>query len=329
MNSICVFCGSSSGVSARYEEATRATGRALVRAGVRLVYGGGKVGLMGVLADAVLSAGGRVTGVIPRALFEREIAHSGVSDLRIVASMHERKQTMSALADGFIALPGGAGTLEEIFEQWTWSQLGVHAKPCGLLNVNGYFSPLMAMIEHMVGEGFLARSFSAMLVVETDPAVLLTRFCSYQPPRHKWSSGSDSASVTAGVPPIRIAAAVICDRDGRILLVRKRNTLSFMQPGGKLQEGETAVAALARELREELGCTLLKAEFLGTFSAPAANEPGQSVEAELFRAEIRGDIHPGTEIEEAVWVEPSQTLQLSLAPLTRDSVLPFLETSRL
>jgi uncharacterized protein (TIGR00730 family) len=137
---------------------------------------------MGVVADSVLSAGGQVTGVIPRVLFDREIAHSGVSDMRVVQSMHERKELMASLADAFIALPGGAGTLEEIFEQWTWAQLGIHAKPCGFLNVNGYFDPLFALIERMVAEDFLARSFATMLVLETDPDRLLARFRAYQPP---------------------------------------------------------------------------------------------------------------------------------------------------
>jgi uncharacterized protein (TIGR00730 family) len=188
MTSVCVFCGSSSGNSIAYEEAARATGHALARAGLCLVYGGGKVGLMGVVADAVLSAGGQVTGVMPRALFEREIAHPGVRDMRVVDSMHERKELMADLADAFIALPGGAGTLEEIFEQWTWAQLGIHAKPCGFLNVTGYFSPLFAMIEHMVAEGFLTQSFAAMLAIETEPDRLLDRFRTYQPPARKWAT---------------------------------------------------------------------------------------------------------------------------------------------
>ena len=187
MNSICVFCGSSSGTDGVYEAAACSIGRALARAGLRLVYGGGKVGLMGVLAEAVLSAGGQVTGVMPRALFEREIAHAGVSDMRVVSSMHERKELMAGLADAFIALPGGAGTLEEIFEQWTWAQLGIHAKPCGFLNVNGYFSRLLAMIDHMVAEGFLAAPLADMLVVEGDPERLLARFREYQPPTSKWT----------------------------------------------------------------------------------------------------------------------------------------------
>ena len=142
---------------------------------------------MGVLADTVLSAGGQVTGVIPRALLDREIAHSGVSDMRIVQSMHERKELMASLAAAFIALPGGAGTLEEIFEQWTWAQLGIHAKPCGFLNVNAYFDPLLTLIERMVAEGFMARPFAAMLAVETDPDRLLARFRAYHPPPQKWA----------------------------------------------------------------------------------------------------------------------------------------------
>ncbi len=188
MRSVCVFCGSSSGGSPDYEDAARATGRSLVSAGLGLVYGGGRVGLMGVVADAVLSAGGQVTGVMPKALYEREIAHRGVPDMRIVASMHERKELMASLADAFITLPGGAGTLEEIFEQWTWAQLGIHNKPCGFLNVNGYFDPLFAMVNRMVSEGFLAPSFAAMLAVETNPGLLLDRFRTYQPPLRKWSA---------------------------------------------------------------------------------------------------------------------------------------------
>jgi len=170
-----------------YEEAARATGRALVRSGLRLVYGGGKVGLMGVLADTVLSAGGHITGVMPRALVEREIAHPSVKDLRVVQTMHERKQLMADLGDAFVALPGGAGTLEEIFEQWTWSQLGIHRKPCGFLNVNSYFTPLLAMIERMVAEGFLSAPLATMLAVEDTPDRLLARFRCYQPPTQKWS----------------------------------------------------------------------------------------------------------------------------------------------
>jgi uncharacterized protein (TIGR00730 family) len=179
MNSICVFCGSTSGANPSYEDAACAMAHALVRAKIHLVYGGGKVGLMGILADA--------------ALFEREIAHQGVNDLRVVETMHERKLLMASLSDAFVALPGGVGTLEEIFEQWTWSQLGIHAKPCGFLNVAGYFDPMVAMIEHMVAQGFLQRSFSEMLAIESSPDELLARFRVYRPPARKWSAPSGPA----------------------------------------------------------------------------------------------------------------------------------------
>jgi hypothetical protein len=188
MKSIAIFCASSLGANKIYEETARSAGQTLARAGLRLVYGGGKVGLMGILADSVLAAGGEVTGVIPRALFDREIGHKGVSDLRVVESMHERKYLMAGLADGFIALPGGAGTLEEIFEQWTWAQLGIHQKPCGLLNVNNYFAPLRAMIEHAVAEGFTQPTYASMLAIEDDLETLLDRFRTYRPAASKWSS---------------------------------------------------------------------------------------------------------------------------------------------
>src|SRR5215472_15798509 len=150
---ICVFCGSSPGNDPAFVDAARATGEVLVEHDIELVYGGARVGLMGAVADAVLVAGGKTTGIMPRALVVREIAHQGLATLHIVDTMHERKTMMSDLSDGFIALPGGAGTLEEIFEQWTWAQLGIHQKPCGFLNVKGYFDPLSDMIGRSVSEG--------------------------------------------------------------------------------------------------------------------------------------------------------------------------------
>src|SRR5947207_1854347 len=146
MRRVCVFCGSSTGARRVYADAARTLAATLVRRGLGLVYGGGSIGLMGVLADAVLAAGGEVTGVIPRALATKEIAHRSLPDLRVVETMHERKATMAALADGFVALPGGFGTLEELLEVVTWTQLGLHAKPAGLLNVEGYFEPLAALL---------------------------------------------------------------------------------------------------------------------------------------------------------------------------------------
>jgi uncharacterized protein (TIGR00730 family) len=179
---LCVFCGSSVGGSPIYAEGAAALGRALVAANVGLVYGGGSVGLMGVLADTMLTAGGHVVGVIPQSLLDLEVGHRGLSDLRVVESMHERKALMAELADAFVALPGGIGTLEEFFEAWTWTQLGVHAKPCGLLNVAGYYAPLLACIDHMVAERFLHPAYRAMVLVEDEPAALLTRLAAYTPP---------------------------------------------------------------------------------------------------------------------------------------------------
>lgn len=187
MKSIAVFCASSLGTNKIYEQAAYAVGQALARESLRIVYGGGKVGLMGVVADAALAAGGEVIGVIPRALFDREIGHAGLTDLRIVDSMHARKQLITDLSDAFIALPGGAGTLEEIFEQWTWSQLGIHQKPCAVLNVNNYFAPLRAMVDQAVAEGFTKPTFAAMLAIEDDLEKLLYRFRNYRPGPHKWT----------------------------------------------------------------------------------------------------------------------------------------------
>lgn len=155
VRSICVFCGSQSGHDSAYAEAAGAFGRLLAERGIRVVYGAGNVGLMGVLADAALAAGGQVIGVIPQRLVDRELAHTRLTELRIVTSMHERKALMAELSDAFVALPGGLGTYEELFEVLTWSQLGIHNKPCGCLNVRGYFTPLAAMLDHAVSEGFL------------------------------------------------------------------------------------------------------------------------------------------------------------------------------
>jgi len=160
--------------------------RARGRRRLGLVYGGGRVGMMGVLADAVLAHGGEVTGVIPRHLVEREVAHDGVSTLHVVTTMHERKARMVELADAFIALPGGVGTLEELFEVWAWAQLGLHAKPCGVLNVEGYYDTLQAPVARMVAEGFLRPEHGAMVLFADDPEVLLDRFADYVPPPERW-----------------------------------------------------------------------------------------------------------------------------------------------
>lgn len=185
--SICVFCGSSPGADPRYRDAAAALGSALAHSGRRLVFGGGRVGLMGAVADAALSAGGDVVGVIPRHLADREVAHLGLTDLRVVNSMHERKALMSDLSDAFIALPGGLGTLEELFEVWTWGQLGLHRKPYGLLNTAGYFDALLAFLAHGVDQRFVKAEHREMLVVETDVMRLIEALEDKEMPRvQKW-----------------------------------------------------------------------------------------------------------------------------------------------
>ena len=181
MTRICVFCGSSVGNRPAYREAAGALAQALVRRGLGLVYGGARVGLMGVLADTMLQHRGDVIGVIPQALLDREIAHAGLADLRVVGSMHERKALMVELADGFIALPGGYGTLEEFSEVVTWAQLGLHRKPCGLLDVDGYFDPLLALFDGAEAAGFLRPENRALVLVANDPETLLDLLASYKP----------------------------------------------------------------------------------------------------------------------------------------------------
>jgi uncharacterized protein (TIGR00730 family) len=176
MERVCVFTGSRPGARGEYADAARALGRELVKRDCGLVYGGGNVGLMTVIADTVLELGGHVTGVIPSALVSKEVAHLGLSDLRIVESMHERKALMADLSDGFIAMPGGIGTLEEFFEVLSWAQLGIHNKPCGLLNVGGYYDHLIQFMDHALAQDFLKARHRALLLVEDEPSKLLDRF---------------------------------------------------------------------------------------------------------------------------------------------------------
>jgi len=188
MKRICVFAGSSSGVRAEYLGAASDLGKLFAARGIELVYGGARVGLMGAVADAVLAGGGRVTGVIPKALVEKEVAHDGLTDLRIVTSMHQRKALLADLSDAFIALPGGWGTLDEMFEILTWAQLGLHRKPCGLLNVLGYFARLLSFLDHTMEEGFVRREYGALLSVAPAPAPLLDALQSQTPPAvEKWN----------------------------------------------------------------------------------------------------------------------------------------------
>jgi uncharacterized protein (TIGR00730 family) len=185
---ICVFCGASPGARPEYREVTAELARVLVSEGIGVVYGGGGVGLMGALADAVIAEGGEVIGVIPRSLVDREIAHRDVVDMRVVSSMHERKALMAELAGAFIALPGGLGTLEELFEVYTWAQLGLHRKPCGLLNVEGYYDGIADFLGHAVTERFVREEHRELLMIERDPVALLERIRAYEPDANlpKW-----------------------------------------------------------------------------------------------------------------------------------------------
>jgi uncharacterized protein (TIGR00730 family) len=189
---VCVFCGSSTGGRALYADAATALAREMVGRGIGLVFGGGAVGLMGVIADAVLAAGGHAIGVIPHALVARELAHRALPDLRVVNSMHERKATMAALADAFVAMPGGFGTVEEFCEVITWTQLGVHRKPCGLLNVGGFYDPLIAQFDRGVAEGFIKIGNRRIVVADADPGALLDALAQAPaPPEAPWISGPE------------------------------------------------------------------------------------------------------------------------------------------
>ena len=193
MKSVCVFCGSNSGRGERYIAAARALGGALAARHIKLVYGGGRVGLMGEVADATLAGGGHVTGVIPAALVAREVGHTALSEQHVVDSMHERKALMAELSQGFIAMPGGYGTLDETFEILTWAQLGMHQHPVGMLNVDGYFDKLLAFVDHAIAEGFVRPEYRKMISVADTPAGLLDAMARYQPPTvTKWITSSQA-----------------------------------------------------------------------------------------------------------------------------------------
>lgn len=187
MKRICVFCGSSPGARPAYLEMARQVGTLLARRGLGLVYGGSNVGLMGAVADAVMRAGGEVIGIIPQALQRKEVAHLHLTELRVVDSMHTRKAQMADLADGFLALPGGCGTFEELFEIITWAQIGIHRKPCALLNIEGYYDPLLTLLDHAVTERFVRAEHRRILLSDTDPERLLDAMACYTPPLlDKW-----------------------------------------------------------------------------------------------------------------------------------------------
>jgi len=188
LGAVAVFCGSLPGDDPRFLAAARDLGDLLARRSITLVYGGGRVGLMGAVADGALAAGGIVIGVIPQALVDRELAHTGVTELRITGSMHERKALMASLVDGFIALPGGAGTLDELFEAWTWNMLGIHRKPCAVLDVNSFYTGLRAHVERMTADGFIRSEHARGLLFDTDAEALLGAMARWRAPAPKWTA---------------------------------------------------------------------------------------------------------------------------------------------
>ncbi|GHB19822.1 cytokinin riboside 5'-monophosphate phosphoribohydrolase [Pseudovibrio japonicus] len=193
MGSICVFCGSSTGKRPEYETAARLLGTEIAKRGNRLVYGGAEVGLMGIVADAALEAGGEVVGVLPEALAVKELAHKSLTSLHIVGSMHERKAMMADMSDAFVALPGGLGTMEELFEVWTWGQLGYHKKPCALYNANGFYGRMLAYLDFIQEEAFMKKTHRDMLVVGDNPAQLLDQIETYEAPsRYKWITRAET-----------------------------------------------------------------------------------------------------------------------------------------
>ncbi len=328
---LCVFCGSGIGNAGAFLEEVRAVGQLLADEGIGLVYGGARVGLMGVLADAVLARGGEVIGVIPQALVQREIAHPGLTELRVVGNMHERKATMAELADGFVALPGGTGTMEEFFEAWTWGQLGLHGKPCGLLNVAGYYDALLAFIDRAIAAGFLRPHHRAMLVVESDAHALLRRFATYAPPEMKWSVSTNTAGSKVrggGAAPLVEALAWVCVQNERILVVRSRDKDMFYIPGGKRKPGESDFEALAREIKEELSVRLLPEtlSLVTVVNAPADGHPtGTTVRMICYSADHLGDLTPNSEIDEVAWL--SSTDRGRCAPAAQ-RVLDVIHTRR-
>ncbi|MFT4174297.1 MAG: TIGR00730 family Rossman fold protein [Rhodocyclaceae bacterium] len=297
---IAIFCGSSMGIDPCYAEAARLVGRALAEAGHGVVYGGGKVGLMGTVADAALAAGGEVIGVIPRHLQARELAHTGLSRLLVVDSMHERKAQMAALADAFIALPGGAGTLEEIFEVWTWAQLGLHRKPCAFFDVAGYYEGIGAFVDHAVTQGFLHAEYRDMLFFGRDIDRLLDTLARYQAPPPKWHERATEGPAALDV------LGWVCLTDRRVLMARSQGKELFFIPGGKREAGESDWQALSREIREELAVELVEetAVQICTVEDQAWGvEPPRRVRMSCYMAAHAGRMAAAGEIAEIVWLQ--------------------------
>jgi uncharacterized protein (TIGR00730 family) len=314
---ICVFCGSSTGRRPEYSQAVRDVAKLLAAQGLGLVYGGGRAGLMGLLADAMLAVGGEVIGVIPRKLQEREIAHTGLTTLHVVETMHERKAKMAELSSAFLALPGGAGTLEEIFEVWTWAQLDFHQKPCAFLNVAGYYDRLFEFIDYVAAEQFLRSEYRRMLLVEARPDLLLNQIVQYTPPLATWAATVFSEPTAGSSDPNVIdVLAWICLSDRRMLATRTRGKDMFYLPGGKRDHGESDWDALFREVQEELGVLLIEAtltEFEIVEAAAHSYPAPTQVRMKSFQASYIGHIKPGSEVEAIMWLSYADSSQCTPA----------------
>jgi uncharacterized protein (TIGR00730 family) len=305
---VTIFTGSRLGPR-QHAEAAAAFARRLAASGIGVVFGGGRVGLMGVVADAALAAGGEVIGVIPQHLVDREVAHIGLTRLEVVTDMHERKARMAELGDAFVALPGAAGTLEELFEVWTWGQLGLHEKPSALLDVGGFYRPLIEQLGVMAEQGYLEQAQLDALGVVADADEFLRFVGGYRHPPRKQLLMDELTSV-----------AWLCVRDGRVLAVRSHGRDRFYLPGGKVEPGETHEQALTREVLEEIGVALTDVRPAFTVHAPAHGQPdGTSVTMHCFHAVAVGDPAPAGEIAELTWLAPDDrdlaapAVQLALA----------------
>jgi uncharacterized protein (TIGR00730 family) len=314
---VAVFTGSGTGPAA-HVDAVAAFARRLAGAGVGIVYGGGRVGLMGVVADAALSAGGEVIGVMSRHLVDQEIAHRGVTDLHVVEDMHQRKARMAELADAFIALPGGAGTLEELFEAWTWGQLGLHAKPTALLDIGGFYQPLVEQLSAMAAAGYLGDAHLAALGVVADADQFLRFVAGYQHPPRKWLPAAQTEGA-GGTAAGLTSVGWLHVRDGRLLAVRSRGRDAFYLPGGKLEAGESHEQALVREVREELGVRLRDLRPAFTVNAPAHGFPeGTHLTMHCYYADPAGEPSPANEIAELAWLDLADPHQA--APAVRRAI---------
>ncbi len=303
---VAVFTGSGEGPES-HRRAAADFARRLAESGVGIVYGGGRVGLMGVVADAALAAGGEVVGVMPRHLADQEIAHPDLTRLDIVTTMHDRKARMADLADAFVALPGGAGTLEELFEVWTWGQLGLHSKPTALLDVDGFFRLLIDHLHLAVESGYINPVYLKSLGVVGDADDFLRFVTGYEHPARKWSDRGRGVSSDGGPRTESAMVGWIQLRGGRLLTVRGEDHNHFALPGGVVEPGETFEQALERGVKEDLGLRLT--DLRQAFSVPAqGSDPTGKDQPTMYcyHARADGSVRPGRDIAEFRWLSASE-----------------------